>query len=226
MGKKKRKKKEASRPKGVPRRKQRESLVAYHDRLAALAAEAAKAGDDELSERLQRKAGKLAKEHIEVARRPRKKDAPRSGPGTFPWYQCVEEQTKRARGKPHHLPPAEARERANQICGRIRASSRSRYPKYWDVREGRANPEKDGVPYAGIALDGGPHSKPPRDLVVVVDRGGALLDLYPILGEHSLSEFDSKYPGLPIFGPFQVLASNVRELYRIAERGTPQVEIR
>jgi hypothetical protein len=137
----------------------------------------------------------------------------------------VEEQTKRAKGAPDHLPPAEARERANKICGRIRATSRQRYPTYWNIREGRTNPEGNGKPYAGIALDGGPRLAQ-RDLVVVVDQGGAILDLHPILGKHSFSEFDRKYPGVPIFGPFQVLASNVRDLQRIAERGTPEVQIR
>ena len=135
--KSKKKKKRASAPRGVPRRKKGESLVAYHDRLAALIAEATKAGDKALSQSLQRKAGELARKHEDVARRPRNIDEPRVGPGSYPWYQCVEEQTKRAKGAPHHLPAAKARERANKICGRIRADSRKMYPTYWNIREGR-----------------------------------------------------------------------------------------
>jgi len=223
---KKKSKKTKSAKRGVPRRRKGESLIAYHDRLAALILEANEEGDHELSERLQRKAGRLARDHEQVARKPRKGKRPRSGPGTFPWYECVEEQTKRAKGAPHHLPSAEARKRANQICGRIRATSRETYPTYWNVREARANPESNGKPYAGVALDGGPRLRPHRDLVVVVDRGGTVLDLFPILGKHSFSEFDSKYPGIPIIGPFQVLASSVREIQRRVQRGTPPVEIR
>lgn len=225
--KSKRKRKDKRSEAGVPRRNKGESLVSYHDRLAELIAQAEKDGDAERSKRLQRKAGRLAHEHERVARQPRKRDAARAGPGSYPWFQCVEEQTKQARGAPHHLPSAAARERANKICGRIRATSRKLYPTYWDIREGRSgNPKSDGHPYAGIALDGGPRTETARDLVVVVDKGGTILDLHSILGEHSFSELDSKYPGLPIFGPFQVLASNIREIHRKAARGTPEVEIR
>jgi hypothetical protein len=62
--------------------------------------------------------------------------------------------------------------------------------------------------------------------VVVLDRNGTILDLHPILGDHSLAAFDSKYPGLPIFGPLHVLASDVREIIRTAERGPCLVEER
>jgi hypothetical protein len=226
MARKKSKKKKSRPAHGVPRRKKDEPAVTYHDRLAALIAETDKAGDDALSERLQIKAGVLAKKHPDVAKKPRKNGPPRSGPGTYPWYQCVDEQTNRGKGKPHHMPHDQAKDRANQICGRIRANSRSKYPTYWNIREGRANPESEGIPYAGIALDGGPRSKPHRDLVVIVDREGGILDLCPILGEHGLDQIDRQYPGLPIFGPFQVLVSNIRELYRTAERGTPRVEVK
>lgn len=83
-------------------------------------------------------------------------------------------------------------------------------------------------PYAALALDGGPRSpdEQPRDLVVVLDRNGTILDLHPVLGDHSLREFDGKYPGLPIFGPLRVLASDVRDIIRAAARGPCLVEER
>jgi hypothetical protein len=215
------KKKKPAPPRTVPRRKKGEALTAYHDRLSALAREAHVAGDQELSDRLQRKAGKIAHEHEQVARRPRKGKG--GGPGTYPWYQCVEDQTRRARAA--GAAPDEARDRANRICGRIRANSRAMYPDYWAAREGKAvNPAEVGVPYAAIVLDGGPRAEPHRDIAVVVDRGGTILDLHPILSDHSMRELDSKYPGLPLFGPLQVLASNLREIYRAAE--TPHVQVR
>ena len=207
---------------GVPRRQSGESLIAYHDRLSALAAEARVAGDDELSARLQRKAGKLAHEHEQVARRARSGTG--SGPGTYPWYQCVDDQARRARAAGAETD--EARDRANHICGRIRANSRVMYPEYWAAREGKAANPSDGVPFAALVLDGGPRAEPHRDLAVVVDRAGTILDLHPILDDHSMRELDRKYPGLPLFGPLQVLASNVREICRNAERGTPHVQVR
>jgi hypothetical protein len=69
-------------------------------------------------------------------------------------------------------------------------------------------------PHTALALDGGPRSprEQPRDLVVVLDRNGTILDLHPILGA--------------IFGPLHVLASDVREIIRTAERGPCLVEER
>ncbi len=209
--------------KGVPKRKSSESWVAYHDRLSSLAREADEAGDPGLSARLQGRAGDIARDRPDVAKRARTAKRPRSGPGTYPWEQCVKDQ--RAAGSDP--------KRADAICGRIRADSRARYPEYWAAREsnpglgntGRA-PEK---PHAALALDGGPRSQDrgqPRDLLVVLDRNGTILDLCPVLGEHSLAEFDTKYPDLPIYGPLQVLASNVREIIRVAERGPCLVESR
>ncbi len=210
-------------PKTVPRRESSESLVAYHDRLSALASQALEASDKKLSTRLQKKAGKIASEHPEVARRSRTGKEPRSGPGTYPWDQCRRDQL--ARGYD--------RERANAICGRIRANSKARYPAYWGAREApTANPAPEvhrtpGEPYVALALDAGPRfDNPSRDLVVVFDCDCRVLDVCPILGDHSLGEFDSKYPGLPIIGRIPVLASYPREIVRAHERGPTRVETR
>jgi hypothetical protein len=129
-------------PPRVPRRKKGESLVKYHDRLSELIYEADRAGDVELSAALQAKAGELAEQH-ETVRAPRRgKRKKLRGPGTYPWYQCVEDQYERYGSM----------DRARKVCGRIRASSRSRYPIYWSVRGTgrRANPESPGD-YAIIA---------------------------------------------------------------------------
>lgn len=204
---------------GVPPRKAGESLVDYHDRLSALAAEALKGGKTQLSKRLQRRAGQLAHDHREVADRVR--HGKESGPGTLPWKQCVSEQAARGHD--------DARSRA--ICGRIRADSRERYPDYWEARGAprSANPQLGDTgktpeaPYAAIAIDGGPRAEQ-RDLVVVLDRQATILEVFPILGEHSLDDFGRKYPGIPLYGPFLVLASQLREICRTADRGATLVE--
>lgn len=194
--------------KGVPRRDPGESLVAYHDRLAQLAADALAAGQVKRSQRLQRAAGELAHEHVEVAKRPRT-DHARKGPGTYPWQQCVDEKMREV-GDPH---------RARRICGRIRANSRQRYGAYWAAREGERarNPEAaaSGKPFIGLGYDGGPgFTEHPRDFVAVVDVEGTILDLRPVFRAEDLRELDAAYPGLPVFGPFRVLASQARDLWR------------
>lgn len=252
---------------GVPRRKKGESLVKYHDRLSDLIAGAEEAGDVELSERLQRAAGKIARDHESVARGKRKKGL--AGPGTYPWYQCVRDQE--AKGAD--------RAKANAICGRIRANSRMRYPEYWAAREGydsaasrdageparkkkgsqkrssraadanpavlapalsmgmhaaagalgaklASNPASDRVPFCALGLDGGPRTQGARDNIAVLDRGGTVLEMWEIHGPADLARFDERHPGLPVFGPIHVLASEVREFRRRASgdsRSTPPV---
>jgi hypothetical protein len=118
----------------APARKKGESLVRYHDRLADLVYEAERAGDLEYSEVLQRAAGKLARDEPTVRKKKRTK-AKRRGPGTYPWYQCIDEQVGRY----------EDEKKAAAVCGRIRADSRRRYPVYWSVRGvgRRKNPTHD-----------------------------------------------------------------------------------
>lgn len=109
----------------VPRKRKGETRVAYHDRLADLIRGAEEAGDSRLSAALQRKAGKLAHDHARVAEAHRERTK-RGGPGTYPWYVCVEDQ----------VAAGSSDARAKAICGRIRADSRRRYPEYWASREG------------------------------------------------------------------------------------------
>lgn len=129
-------------PPRVPRRKSGESTVKYHDRISELIYEADRAGDVELSTALQAKAGALAEQHATVRAPRRGKPKKRRGPGTYPWYQCVEDQHEQYGSI----------DRARKVCGRIRASSRARYPIYWSIRGTgrRANPESAGD-YAIIA---------------------------------------------------------------------------
>ena len=116
----------------VPRRRKGESAVGYHDRLSDLIYEANKAGDLDFSEALQKKAGRLAQVHKSIHRGRRGAPKKRRGPGSYPWYQCIGDQEKR-------YDPKTARE----VCGRIRAASRERYPVYWSVRAvARRNPEQ------------------------------------------------------------------------------------
>ncbi len=105
----------------VPPRKARESWVAYHDRLSRLIRQATSAGATGASKMLQRAAGKVAAKHKSV-RDPRKRRAKLVGPGTYPWEQCVRDQKRRGARDP------------KAVCGRIRASSRKRYPLYWEER--------------------------------------------------------------------------------------------
>lgn len=248
---------------GVPKQKGGESLAAYHGRLSDLIRGAEEAGDRELSIALQRRAGKIARDHRDVA----EKCCPgqRSGPGTYPWKECVSDQRGRGYDDEH----------ANAICGRIRANSRRRYPEYWAVREGYSsaekrpqeaqarakeraakrarnpgqegdvstaaslamrsrsgatasflgrNPASDSVPFCALGLDGGPRSEGSRDNVVVVDKSGKVLDVREIHGTRDLVSFEADYPGLPVFGPLHVLASDVRDLRREVE--APRIERR
>jgi len=255
---------------GVPRKKKGESMVAYHDRLADLIHGADEAGDTRLSQALQRKAGTLAHDHPRVAEAHRR-DAKSSGPGTYPWYMCVDDQIGRGAGA----------ERAKAICGRIRADSRLRYAEYWAKREGyssaakrdkeakgraatakkrrangatdnplflapalatlgmhagmaaatqavasglAANPASDGVPFCALGLDAGPHARGSRDVVVVIDRSGTVLEMREIHDERGLAQFGVEYPGLPMFGPLRVTYGQVRDLQRASR--APRVEYR
>lgn len=227
MAEKKTKKKKPKKRKstGVPGRKKGESLVAYHDRLSSMAAEALEEGKTRLSTRLQKRAGELAAKQPEVARRSRTAKTPRRGPGTYPWYQCMRDQTER--GYP--------RDRASAICGSIRAKSKAKYPEYWEARERPApNPGKGGEPYVALALDAGPHfgrQNPTRDLIAVFDCECRVLDVWPILGEHSLREFDERYPNIPVIGGMStpsipVLASYPRDVIRAHELGPARVQTR
>jgi len=255
---------------GVPRKKKGESMVAYHDRLADLIHGAEEAGDAKLSRALQRKAGTLAHDHPRVSEAHRR-DAKSSGPGTYPWYMCVDDQMGRGAGS----------ERAKAICGRIRADSRRRYPEYWAKREGYSsaserdkegkaraatakkrraneaadnplflapalatlgmhagmtaatqavaqglavNPASDGVPFCALALDAGPHARGSRDVVVVIDRSGTVLEMREIQNEHGMAQLCAAYPGLPMFGPRRVTYGQVRELQRASR--APRVEHR
>ena len=114
----------------VPPRKARESWVAYHDRLSRLIRQASRAGATGASKALQRAAGKVAAKHKSV-RDPRKKRGKLTGPGTYPWEQCVKDQKRRGARDP------------KAVCGRIRASSRKRYPLYWAERGKGARPRKN-----------------------------------------------------------------------------------
>jgi len=107
----------------VPARKKNESTVAYHDRLAELIYEAEHAGDEDYSLALQAAAGKLAHDETSI-HRPRRDGKKRRGPGTYPWYACIDDQVGQY----------DDYEKAAAVCGRIRADSRARYPVYWSAR--------------------------------------------------------------------------------------------
>jgi hypothetical protein len=128
----------------VPRRRKGESLVAYHDRLGDLIYEATRAGDLDLSAALQAKAGELASQHTSVhrPRRGKRRTQARRGPGTYPWDQCIDDQMEQYGSM----------DRAKRVCGRIRASSRERYPIYWSIRgTGRRRNPDDLGDYAIVA---------------------------------------------------------------------------
>lgn len=110
---------------GVPRKKKKESWVEYHDRLANLIVKAEEDNDTALSRRLQQRAGEVARDHPKVHDAPRRRHRVR-GPGTYPFYQCLEDQRKRYKDE----------EKARGTCGQIRQDSKDRYPVYWKVREG------------------------------------------------------------------------------------------
>jgi len=182
----------------VPKRKRRETWVAYHDRLVALAKDANDAGAVEASEAMQARAGQLAAKHKHIRERPRDKDA--TGPGTYPWKQCVSDQRKRGLDD----------EGAKKVCGRIRANSRRRYQAYWEQRE--ANPQPPGKPTVALGLDAGPRHRPSRDLIVLLDEHGGVLELVDVFSRDDLDRFSEAHPGVPIIGPLGVLSSTVREL--------------
>ena len=131
-------------PPAVPRRRKGESLVAYHDRLSDMIYEATRAGDLDLSAALQAKAGELAAKQTSIHRPRRGKSQTRArrGPGTYPWDQCIDDQMEQYGSV----------DRAKRVCGRIRASSREKYPIYWSIRGTgkRRNPDNPGD-YAIVA---------------------------------------------------------------------------
>ena len=89
-----------------------------------------------------------------------------------------------------------------------------------------SNPPSDGVPFCGIALDGGPKVLGTRDNIVIVDRGGSILAMREVMSRDDLDEIAREYPDLPIFGPFHVIASDIRNLRKKASHGMPVVEKR
>jgi len=182
----------------VPRKKRKETLVAYHDRLVALAKEADDAGDIAASRALQLKAGELAEKHKQIRERPRPRGS--SGPGTYPWKQCIKDQKGRGYDQ----------EGAQRVCGRIRASSKARYPDYWRTRT--ANPTAQGKPALALGLDAGPRHRPTRDMIVLFDDKGNVLSITDVRSEADLEAFSHLHPDVPIIGPLGVLSSAVREL--------------
>lgn len=128
----------------VPRKKASESWTAYHDRLTAMAREASKRGDKAVANTLLVHAGEIARQRKRVRDKPRGRGA--SGPGTYPWEQCIKDQLGRYG----------TMDRAKRVCGAIRARSQRTYPAYWKARDPgrrlpgpRMNPSKPAVFYTG-----------------------------------------------------------------------------
>lgn len=193
MPKSKSKRRGGSRTPPVPSKRESESWRDYHDRLGALIVEANKAGDTARSRALQRRAGEVAREHEYVATRPRGGEA--QGPGSYPWYECVEDQ--RARGY--------EQEAANRICGRIRASSRKRYPAYWQARSG--NPTASPAVPVEVLL-----SSRPLDVTWAQVLPGMVVELVADVRDEDY-ESTSDDPGEPAVkaGQFVVIAPHTGE---------------
>jgi hypothetical protein len=79
-----------------------------------------------------------------------------------------------------------------------------------------SNPSSDGVPFCALGIDGGPHMPGCRDNVFVIDRAGMVLEAWEIHGPQDLAMFHEQHPDLPTFGPLHVLASDVRDMRRVA----------
>ena len=195
----------------VPRRKKGEGDVEYHDRLAQLAHEATLAGDDAGASKLQRKAGDLARLSEDVARRPRKKGL--RGPGTYPWNQCIKDQMKR--GQPQDV--------AAKICGRIRASSRSKYPVYWQARG--SNPESDahyeGEPMrddghgVALVLAPGDVAEVSHHMMVLVRTNGEVVATVHPVDDEAMAIVEERFPRYAMIGPLHVTNSQWRAFARL-----------
>lgn len=127
----------------VPQRRVGESWVDYHDRLSGMAAVALKQGHTQVAEALERRAGQVASKHPAARKKPRGRGA--SGPGTYPWSQCIKDARSRGATDP------------KAVCGAIRARSRKKYPVYWKARHKKArNPSReDHARTAYTAMEGG-----------------------------------------------------------------------
>jgi len=133
----------------APKKKKSESWSEYHDRLTAMARDAKKRGDVAVANTLLVRAGEIARVRKRVREKPRGRGA--SGPGTYPWEQCIQDQLGRYG----------TMDRAKRVCGAIRARSQRAYPAYWKARDpGRALP--------------GPRMNPESDLTwqVLAEPGG------------------------------------------------------
>jgi len=183
----------------VPRKKRSESWTAYHDRLASLIVKAEGAKDYAFSQRLQQAAGQVARAHENVRTMPRK--FRQTGPGTYPFAQCLEDQARRG-----------SKAFAPEICGRIRQDSRERYPTYWAARGdvvATSNPGDDD-PSLVLVFDGGPTCTP-RASIVVFNSDSAIADIIDIAdASTAVAELERRHPGLavkelpviPVLAPF------------------------
>jgi hypothetical protein len=153
----------------APQKKKSESWAAYHDRLTAMARDAKKRGDVAVANTLLVRAGEIARVRKRVRDKPRGRGA--SGPGTYPWEQCIQDQLGRYG----------TMDRAKRVCGAIRARSQRTYPAYWKARDpGRAlpgprmNPGKPAVFYTGEGTIGGKLAM----YVVAATEGKRLYDVH------------------------------------------------
>jgi hypothetical protein len=117
-------------PKGgaMPRKQTGETWVAYHDRLSAEARKAAKSGKPTRADFLEKLAGQIAHAHKSV--RTSSRTGKRSGPGTYPWKQCIAEAIASGARSPR------------AVCGAIRARSQRTYPDYWQARDPGRRPAR------------------------------------------------------------------------------------
>lgn len=168
-------------PKGVPRKKKNETYVQYHDRLSELAYAARQIGDTALATRIEAKAGALARKYKSVREKPRKRGS--KGPGTYPWYECVDQQ----------IAAGYSKEVANKICGSIRSRSRKKYPAYWGAR---------GNPMSTLeALKKAGYVKIDDDDVKVTDKGLRMLQDNPTSAEGAaLGALIGAWAGGPVGG--------------------------
>lgn len=181
-----------------PITKRERNLVDYHDHLAALIDQAEHLGEWDASRRLQLAAGRLAGEHEVVARTFRRRR--RSGPGTYPFYECVQDQRRRGYTDGS----------ARAICGRIRGNSRNRYRTYWQAREDAARERKRNPrrrkrnPSADFAI--AINQTQVQDgsvLMIIYDAEGTVVNHHRFgKATEAIAAVDLVYsPDLPILGP-------------------------
>lgn len=116
----------------MPKKRASETWADYHDRLSGMAAIALERGHRTVAQALEKRAGEVAARFSTVRKKPRGRGA--SGPGTYPWSQCI----KDARARGSRDPKA--------VCGAIRARSRKKYPEYWKARHTKKrNPTREGL---------------------------------------------------------------------------------